>query len=116
MIARADEYCREDVVTHVLRNAARHRTEGTATRLALDANEAGVTITIHNRGPHIGEELIGRVFEYRVSDLPDSGAHGNRGQGLFVARDYMAKKGGTIGEQNVRDGMSFVLSLQRVQV
>ncbi|MES2933139.1 MAG: hypothetical protein V4805_06595, partial [Pseudomonadota bacterium] len=40
-------------------------------------------------------------------------ANGNRGQGLFVAKTYMAKMGGTIGVQNVMDGVSFVLSLQR---
>ncbi|MES2324357.1 MAG: HAMP domain-containing sensor histidine kinase [Pseudomonadota bacterium] len=114
IVARADEYCLEDVVTHVLRNAARHRHEGTAVTLSLDANEAGATITIHNQGPQIGDELIGRVFEYGVSDQPDSGAHGNRGQGLFVAKTYMAKMGGTISVQNVPDGVRFVLSLQRV--
>jgi signal transduction histidine kinase len=114
VLARADEYCLEDVVTHVLRNAARYRSAGTPITLTLEATETGATITIFNHGPNIDAELIGRVFEYGVSDQPDSGAEGNRGQGLFVAKIYMAKMGGTISVSNHPDGVSFVLSLQRV--
>lgn len=115
VLARADEYCLEDVVTHVLRNAARYRTPGTPITLTLAATETGATITIFNTGPNIDEQLIGRVFEYGVSDQPDSAAEGNRGQGLFVAKIYMAKMGGTISVANLPDGVSFALSLQRVQ-
>ena len=115
VLARADEYCLEDVVTHVLRNAARYRREDSPITLTLAAAETGATITIFNQGPAIAEELIGRVFEYGVSDQPDSGAEGNRGQGLFVAKIYMAKMGGTISVLNHANGVSFVLSLQRVQ-
>ena len=115
VLARADEYCLEDVVTHVLRNAARYRLAGTPITLTLDAVETGATITIFNQGPAIAEELVGRVFEYGVSDQPDSGADGNRGQGLFVAKIYMAKMGGTISVLNHANGVSFVLSLQRLQ-
>ncbi|MEJ7807747.1 MAG: ATP-binding protein, partial [Telluria sp.] len=113
VLARADEYCLEDVVTHVLRNAARYRLAGSPITLTLDAVETGASITIFNQGPPITDELIGRVFEYGVSDQPDSGAEGNRGQGLFVAKIYMAKMGGTISVLNHADGVSFVLSLQR---
>jgi signal transduction histidine kinase len=115
VLARADEYCLEDVVTHVLRNAARYRTAGTPITLTLEASETLATITIFNHGPHIDSELIGRIFEYGVSDQPDSGADGNRGQGLFVAKIYMAKMGGTISVANQPDGVSFTLNLQRMQ-
>ncbi|HEY0064290.1 MAG TPA: ATP-binding protein, partial [Telluria sp.] len=115
VLARADEYFLEDVVTHVLGNAARYRDQGSAIILTLEASATGATITISNRGPQIDEALIGKVFEYGVSDQPDSGAHGNRGQGLFVAKIYMAKMGGTISIANRSDGVSVVLSLQRVQ-
>ena len=113
VMARADEYSLEDVVTHVLRNADRYRDEGSAIEITLDAGEAGAVISIFNRGPHIGAELIERIFEYGVSDQLESGAHGNRGQGLFVAKTYMAKMGGTIAAQNVRAGVRFILNLQR---
>ena len=111
LLARADEYSLEDVVTHVLRNAERYRLPGSA--ITLEAGETGATITIHNQGPPIEAEMIGKIFEYGVSDQAESGADGNRGQGLFVAKTYMAKMGGTITAHNLGGGVSFVMSLRR---
>ena len=113
IMVKADEYSLEDVVTHVLRNAERYRKAGSSISIRLQNSETAATITIHNNGPHIAEDLIDKIFEYGVSDQHDSGANGNRGQGLFVAKTYMAKMGGTISVQNVDQGVSFVLSLQR---
>jgi signal transduction histidine kinase len=111
--ARADEYSLEDVVTHVLRNAQRYRLAGSPITITLEGSDTSATITIHNQGPQIAPDMVGKIFEYGVSDQPESGANGNRGQGLFVARTYMAKMGGTIVAQNQPDGVSFILSLQR---
>lgn len=113
VMARADEYSLEDVVTHVLRNAERYRSAGSVIRIVLETGDNGATITIANHGPQIEEDMLGKIFEYGVSDQHDSGANGNRGQGLFVARTYMAKMGGTIVARNLHDGVCFVLMLQR---
>lgn len=109
---KADEYSLEDVITHILRNADRYRTAGSAITINLIVSETLVTINIHNYGPAIVPELIDKIFEYGVSDQPDSGANGNRGQGLFVAKTYMAKMGGTIMAENTVDGVNFILTLQ----
>ena len=111
---RAEEYALEDVVTHVLHNAERYRAPGSAITLALHATETDASVTIHNTGPSIPPELIHQMFEYGVSDQAESGANGNRGQGLFVAKTYMAKMGGTIAARNEGDGVSVVLGLQRM--
>jgi signal transduction histidine kinase len=58
-------------------------------------------------------KMLDKIFEYGVSDQQDSGANGNRGQGLFVAQTYMAKMGGTVSARNVEGGVEFVLTLQR---
>ncbi len=112
--ARADAYSLEDVFGHILRNADRYRTPGSAIELSLAARDNAIAIGIRNRGPRIPEELIANIFEYGVSDQADAGAHGNRGQGLFVAKTYMAKMGGTISVENLADGVCFRLELQRV--
>ncbi len=114
VMVRADDYSLEDVVTHILRNAARYRTDDTPITVTLQTTDTATTVTIHNQGPAIPDELIDKIFEYGVSDQQDAGANGNRGQGLFVAKTYMAKMGGTISAQNVEGGVSFVLGLQRV--
>ena len=114
VLVRAEEYALEDVVTHVLHNANRCRTLGSAITLALHTTETEATVTIHNTGPQIAPELLDKIFEYGVSDQPESAANGNRGQGLFVAKTYMAKMGGTIAACNEGDGVTLVLGLQRV--
>ena len=114
VLVRAEEYALEDVVTHVLRNAERHRTPGSTITLTLQTTETDATVIIHNTGPQIAPALIDQIFEYGVSDQTESGPQGNRGQGLFVAKTYMAKMGGTIAARNERDGVSLVLGLQRM--
>jgi len=115
VFVRADEYPLEDVFAHILKNADRYRVPGTPITLSLEAGEETTAISVHNSGPHIAAELIDRIFEYGVSDQAESGAAGNRGQGLFVAKTYMAKMGGTIAVQNVEDGVCFALGLPRVR-
>lgn len=115
VLVRADEYPLEDVFSHILKNADRHRTPGTPITLALEAGDTTALVTIHNVGPAIRPALLDKIFEYGVSDQPGAAAHGNRGQGLFVAKTYMAKMGGTITVRNVEDGVSFALALQRAR-
>lgn len=112
---QADEHSLEDVVTHVLRNAERFRPSGTPVTLALSGiGESMVALAIHNTGPAIPEALLDKVFDYGVSDGAANGGQGEgRGQGLFVARTYMAKMGGTITAANVGDGVTFALRLPR---
>jgi len=110
---RADEYSLEDVVLHVLRNADRHRTPGTPVTVTLSVAEGAARVALHNTGEPIAAERLGRIFEYGVSDQPDAGALGSRGQGLFVARTYMAKMGGTIAARNADGGVVFELELRR---
>jgi signal transduction histidine kinase len=114
---RADEYSLEDVISHILRNAQRYRLSSTPIVITLNigstegaAPEAMVRIA--NQGPHIADDMLGKIFEYGVSDQQDAAALGNRGQGLFVAKTYMAKMGGTIEAKNTGLGVVFELKLQ----
>jgi signal transduction histidine kinase len=109
----ADEYALEDAIAHVLTNAARYRTPGSPIRIELAASESTATIAISNDGPHIDSALLDRIFEYGVSEATDAAAAGNRGQGLYVAKTYMAKMSGTIAARNENGGVSFVLTLPR---
>jgi signal transduction histidine kinase len=116
VMVRADEFPLEDVVTHVLRNADRHRRPGTPIILRLALREDVAELRIHNEGEPIDEALLDKIFEYGVStaEADDGTGHeGRRGQGLFVAKTYLAKMGGTIEAVNEAGGVSFVLSLQR---
>ena len=110
IIVRADASALEDILSHILGNAARYRPAGTAITIGLVVRDGTASVTIHNHGPHIPDSLRDRVFEYGVSDRPDS-AEGNRGQGLFVAKTYLSKMGGTISAHNRHDGVDFVIAI-----
>lgn len=112
---RADEFPLEDVFSHILKNADRHRRAGTPITIAVAAGDNLATVSIHNFGPPISPELLDKIFEYGVSDQPAHAAEGHRGQGLFVAKTYMAKMGGTILVRNGEDGVSFELGFQRAR-
>jgi len=107
---RADEFSLEDVVTHVLRNAQRHRTPGTPIAISLSIDDKTATFAIHNEGPAIDPWVIDRIFDYGVSG-GDKAQH--RGQGLFVVRTYLAKMGGSVQARNADGGVTFELVLQR---
>ena len=90
---------------------------GTSIRLTLTASASTASATLHNQGSTIADDLLERIFELGVSDpglpaLPGDGEH--RGQGLFVARTYMAKMGGAISAHNTADGVAFTLTFQRL--
>jgi two-component system OmpR family sensor kinase len=111
---RADAFSLEDVVTHILRNAQRHRTPGTPITISLQQDAGTVTVRIRNAGEPIAPALLQRIFDYGVSGSDAETAEpGQRGQGLFVARTYMSKMGGTIEARNEDGGVSFVLALQQ---
>ena len=116
VLVRADEYSLEDVFSHILKNADRYRQSETPIALRLETSERTATVHISNTGPVIPDDLIGTIFEYGVSDQPEAAGSGNRGQGLFVAKTYMAKMGGTITVSNESDGVCFRLVLQRIDV
>jgi signal transduction histidine kinase len=111
MIVRADEYALEDVVTHVLRNAERYRPAGTAIRVGLRGDATDAEVSIHNVGAPIASEMIDKIFEYGVSDATRTDGSPQRGQGLFVAKTYLSKMGGTISARNVSDGVEFLIRL-----
>lgn len=106
----ADPFPLEDVLGHILRNAERHRTPGTAITLSLQVEPGRALAGIHNVGPAIPDALLERIFDYGVSDAPVDDGSGRRGQGLFVARTYMAKMGGTVAARNADGGVLFELA------
>ena len=73
------------------------------------------SVRIHNRGPGVDEGLLSRMFEYGVRDAgaeaPGSADPQRRGQGLFVARTYMAKMGGLVRARNEEGGVAFYLEI-----
>jgi len=111
LMVRADPFSLEDVVTHILRNAQRHRTPGTPITILLQPRDRLALVQIHNFGPAIPADILDRIFEYGVGGAAPGDTDGRRGQGLFVVRTYMAKMGGTVTASNRDEGVVFELSI-----
>ncbi len=110
---QADEYPLEDAITHLLSNADRHRETGSAITLSLATEGELARIGVRNLGPSIAPEQLERIFEYGVSDAPVSDGGTRRGQGLFVAKTYLAKMGGSVAAGNTENGVLFSVTLRR---
>jgi signal transduction histidine kinase len=108
---RADPFSLEDVLSHILRNAQRHRTPGTPIAISLQRQDGQALVRIHNQGPAIAEDRLEAIFDYGVSDVAPGAEGGRRGQGLFVVRTYLAKMGGTVHARNTEGGVAFELAL-----
>jgi two-component system, OmpR family, sensor kinase len=116
LMVKADEFALEDVVTHILSNAQRHRLEGTPITLSVAQEGAQAVLRIHNQGQPIPADLLPGIFDYGVSGsktAADDPSHPHRGQGLFVAKSYMGKMGGSVEAINDSGGVSFRLTLLR---
>ena len=106
----ADPLKLEDALTHLLTNAQRYRTPGTPITLTLHCLPDRAQVDVANQGPRIPEERLATLFELGTSDRAQPG---QRGQGLFVARGYLAKMGGEIAVRNDGNGVCFTLTLPR---
>ncbi|TAG27860.1 MAG: sensor histidine kinase [Burkholderiales bacterium] len=112
LMVKADEFALEDVVTHILSNAKRHRQPGTPIRISVTFDATQAMVKIHNIGEPIDAQLLPSIFDYGVSSnktAADDSSH--RGQGLFVVKSYMGKMGGTASAVNTEGGVAFLLGL-----
>lgn len=83
-----------------------------AERLELEHFEAALVLAFALRS---GVSPCTRAASISYNVRGPQGEKGDhRGQGLFVARTYMAKMGGTVAVHNADDGVVFSLTLQRV--
>ena len=109
----ADEFGLEDVLSHILSNAQRHRSAGTPIRVVLEVEPNHARIDIHNQGSTIARDMLECIFDYGVSEPGPEQTPGQRGQGLYVAKTYLAKMGGSVRALNTAQGVCFVLELQK---
>ena len=106
----ADALKLEDALTHLLTNAQRYRLPGSVITLHLRSDADAAHIEVHNFGPNIDPIRLSTLFELGSGDA-EGPTH--RGQGLFIARGYLAKMGGSITVSNTADGVCFELMLPK---
>lgn len=102
-LVRVDAGLIAQVFSNLLENAARHTPAGTAVRLAAQALEREVEVTVEDYGGGIAEADIERVFE-KFHHGAMEGARGGMGLGLAICRAIVLLHGGRCWAERVPAG------------
>ena len=85
-------------LSNLLSNALRYTPDGGGIRVAIEAQEKGVSLTIGNPGATISEQHLPRLFDrfYRVDPARREGSPSNAGLGLAITRSIVEAHRGEI--------------------
>lgn len=107
---RADQQLLQRALGNLLANAVRHAAPGTSISLRRHDEPGWHWVQVHNHGPAIAPEHLGRLFDrfYRVdpsrAEPGDSG-----GLGLAIVQSIMQLHGGQVRVSSAADGTVFEL-------
>ena len=89
-------------VENVLRNAVRYSPQCATVEVAVQRDEAGLSISIRDRGPGVPPGDLERIFEpfYRVAESRDRDT-GGEGIGLAITAQVMMAHGGAARAANL---------------
>jgi len=101
------------LLNNLVSNAIHHQQDGGWVKVTCGTDEAGVFLSVEDRGPGIPESEQARVFErfYRL-DKARNQTGGHSGLGLAIARNIAQRHGGRLVVSNVEPtGARFTLHL-----
>jgi signal transduction histidine kinase len=101
-------------VTNLIANAAQHGSDDTPITVTArdEANE--VTVGVHNDGPAIPEDLVGRIFQPMKRSRSDRGDQRHLGLGLYIVDRIVAAHGGSVEVTSSEEhGTTFTVRLPR---
>jgi signal transduction histidine kinase len=108
--ASVDPAQMEDALRRILHNAVKYGA-GLPVDVRLERSEAGVLISVADRGIGIAPENHGRIFE-RFGRAEPALNYGGLGLGLWIARQIVEAHGGTLGVvSQVGQGATFTVSI-----
>ena len=101
---RIDPRLTASALAHMLENAAQYSPPGSTIDVTAAASEAGLTITVDDRGPGIAPADLPRLFERFYRGEASRGRTSGTGMGLWIARGLLAVQGGRVWVENRADG------------
>jgi PAS domain S-box-containing protein len=103
------------VFTNLLSNAIKYAPDAKTIEIDLSASPETVTVSVHDHGLGIPQELRDKIFErfYRAAD-PKKRAIPGLGMGLYIVAEIVKRHGGTITvDSEVGKGSTFTVTLPR---
>ncbi len=103
----------EQVLHNLLNNAVKYVEAGTPIDVAVNADDATVSVSVKDRGPGIASADHERVFEpFQVTDAAPTGGESSTGLGLAITRRIVEGHGGWIHlDSHSGEGAQFTVHL-----
>lgn len=113
-VARGQVFAEPDLLrtalANLVANALRYADKGSVITLSAIARQGGLAISVHNQGPLIPGEHLGRVFErFFRGDASRSQPGDSGGLGLAIVDSIMRRHQGRAEVANVDNGVCFTL-------
>ncbi len=113
------EHCRVEVrpallrcaIENLLRNGLRHAPPGSAVRLVLRREAAGIRLDVTDRGPGVPAAELARLHEPFYRAERDRGDGAGSGMGLAITDSIVQLHGGTLRFENLQPGFRAGISL-----
>ncbi len=118
VLVRGDGDRLAQVMANLLSNAAKFSPEGGTVAISLDHSEAGLRVSVSDRGPGISEAFRDQVFErFTQADSSDTRRKGGTGLGLSISKAIVEKHGGRIDFHTVTgEGATFFFDLPELKM
>lgn len=109
-----DEQRLHQLVTNLLRNAARHTPAGTTVETSLVVDDGTITLSVADDGPGVDPELLPNIFDrFARGDSSRTRASGGSGLGTSLVRAIAHAHGGTASVASVPGDTRFTVTLPR---
>jgi signal transduction histidine kinase len=119
LMARGDRGRVRQILLNLVGNAIKFTPAGGRIQVSCDGGDGSVDIRVHDSGPGIPEEMVGRIFDpfVQVRDpLTRDPSRLGVGLGLAISRDLAHAMGGELTVRSTLGmGSTFALSLPRVE-
>ncbi|WP_035165842.1 cell wall metabolism sensor histidine kinase WalK [Caloramator sp. ALD01] len=110
VLAKADFYRIEQVITNYLTNAIRHSTG--KIEINLYKEDDLVKFEVINSGENIPEEELENIWsKFYKLDKSGNKKYGGTGLGLSIVKNIIELHGGKVGAQNIEGGVKFYFTL-----
>jgi signal transduction histidine kinase len=112
-----DEGRLRQMLSNLLGNAIHHGSAASPIHVSVCAQNSDIRLAVHNVGPPIPNELLGRIFDPLVRGPGHPSQSRDRpsglGLGLHIVREIVSAHGGSISVNSANEGTEFAVILPR---